>query len=456
MNKRKTYSTAIHTSYGMGGFFDNFFSAAFTIRVIGFYEDEILLPIILIGVAFILYGIWNMFNDPITGYLSDRKTRFITRWGRRYPWFIVAIVPYTLFYLLIFTVPSFNTLIAFFWLLFTICMFDFFYSLWMTNWLALFPDKFRSVKERTKVGGLSTLLGQVGLTLGMLIPPIFIDYGNVGSYAISGVVVLLIGLISGFLMIPGMREDKELRERAIKMIDEEEERESFFQVLKFAMKQKNFVVYVFVYLAQMMLFMLVLGSVQYWVRYILKEGEIIEMMISAAFLVGSVISVPLWVFLGRKLGNQKVYMYGSILPAIIFTSFFFISDIIGTIIGTALLGITIGAIWTLMYPTFSDVIDEIVVKTGKRKEGIYTGIRTFFGRSSNILGAIVFATVHIVTSYAPGGSDQTGLALFGIRVIMALVPMIFYFISFLLMWKVYDLKPNKVQLIKEELNRLNL
>ncbi|MFX0042838.1 MAG: MFS transporter [Candidatus Hodarchaeota archaeon] len=456
MSNRKSYSTAIHTSYGMGGFLDNFLTAAFTIRVIGFYEDEILLPIILIGVAYILYGIWNMFNDPITGYLSDRKTRFITRWGRRYPWFVIAFAPYTLFYLLIFTVPSSDTIIAFFWLLFTICMFDLFYSLWMTNWLALFPDKFRSIEERTKVGGFSTLLGQVGLTFGMLIPPIFIDYGNIGSYAISGVVVLVIGLISGFLMIPGMREDKQLRERAIKTIDDEKESESFFKVLKFAIRQKNFVAYVFVYLAQMMLFMLVLGSVQYWVRYILKEKELIEMVISAAFLVGSVISVPIWVYLGRKLGNRKVYMYGSISPAIVFISFFFISNVIGTIIGTVLLGITIGAIWTLMYPTFSDVIDEIVVKTGTRQEGIYTGIRTFFGRASNILGAIVFATVHMVTKYTPGEIDQSGFALFGIRAIMALVPMIFYFISFLLMWKVYDLKPDKVQVIKEELNRLNL
>ncbi|MFX1409507.1 MAG: MFS transporter [Promethearchaeota archaeon] len=456
MNNSKKHSTPVQTSYGLGGFFDNFFSAAFTIRVIGFYEDEILLPIVLIGIAYILYGIWNMFNDPITGYLSDKNTRFIKRWGRRFPWFTAAILPYTIFYFLIFTVPNTDTISAFFWLLFTICMFDLFYSLWMTNWLALFPDKFRSIEERTKVGGISTLLGQIGLAFGMLIPPIFIDYGNIGSYAISGAVVLLIGLISGFLMVPGMRESKELRERTIKMIKEEDESESFFQVLKFAMKQKNFLVYIFVYLAQMMLFMLVLGSVQYWVRYILKMGEIIEMLISAAFLVGSVVSVPLWVFLGRKLGNRKVYMYGSILPVVIFIFFFFITDIIGTLIGTALLGITTGALWTLMYPTFSDVIDEIVVKTKKRKEGIYTGIRTFFGRSSNILGAIVFATVHMVTSYTPGLSQQKDLALFGIRIIMALVPMIFYFVSFLLIWKIYDLNPEKVQSNKERLNQLNL
>ena len=54
-------------SYSLGGFLDNFFSAAFTIRVIGYYEDEILLPIVLVSLSFVIYGLWNMFNDPLIG-----------------------------------------------------------------------------------------------------------------------------------------------------------------------------------------------------------------------------------------------------------------------------------------------------------------------------------------------------------------------------------------------------
>ena len=109
-----------------------------------------------------------------------------------------------------------------------------------------------------------------------------------------------------------------------------------------------------------------------------------------------------------------------------------------------------------MYPTFSDVIDEIVVKTGKRNEGIYTGIRTFFGRASNIIGALTIAIVHIATNYVPSAATQEPLAQFGIRIIMALIPMIFYFLAFILMWKVYDLTPEKVKKIQEELKAKEL
>ncbi len=448
------YSSKIHMSYGLGGFLDNFFTGAFAIRVIAFYETEILLGVALVSLAFVLYGVWNMFNDPLAGFFSDRNTRFTSRWGRRYPWFVISAIPFTFSYLLIFTVPSLETLSAFFWLLFTICLFDLLYSWWMTNWLALFPDKYRSSEERTRVGGYSTFFGQLGLALGMLIPPLFITYKNLESYAISAVVVVGIGLASAFLMFPGMKEDKELRERAIRI--SEETPEPFFKTLKFALKQKNFVVYVFTYLTQMMLFMLMLGSVPYWVQYILEMEAETEIFISGAFLVGSIIAVPLWMYVGRRLGNRKAYIIGSGVTAICFVPMMFISSLIATMIGTILLGVAIGALWTLMYPTFSEVIDEIVVKTKKRKEGVYTGIRTFFGRLSNILGAGAIAVIHMATNFIPDAETQTVLAQFGIRSIMAIAPMIFYIVSFILMWKIYDLTPEKVKRNKEILHENSL
>jgi len=449
------YSLKIHVSYGLGGFLDNFFTGAFAVRVINFFETEIYLGVAYVSLAFILYGIWNMFNDPLAGYFSDKTYGFTGRWGRRFPWFVVSAIPFTFAYLFIFTVPNQETTTAFLWLLFTICLFDLFYSFWMTNWLALFPDKFRTDLERTRVGGFSTFFGQLGLALGMLIPPLFITYKNLDSYVLSAMVVVVIGLSSAFFMLPGMREDKELRERNMK-ITKEAFHEPYFQTLKFSLKQKNFMIYVFVYLSQMVLFMLMLGSVPYWVQYILRMEADVEIFISGAFLVGSIISVPFWVKLGRKLGNRTAYIIGTGIAAVSFVPLMFVSTLEVTLIGTIFLGFAMGALWTLMYPCFSDVIDEIVVKTGTRKEGIFTGIRTFFGRASNIIGAIVIAIVHIATGFAAGASTQTPLAQFGIRVIMALVPMCFYVVSCVLMWKVYDLTPLRLHTIQAQLIEKNL
>ena len=185
------------------------------------------------------------------------------------------------------------------------------------------------------------------------------------------------------------------------------------------------------------------------------EAEV-EILISAGFLLASVVSVPLWVFLARKFGNRKVYMFGNLLTAICYIPLLIISDLTSAIICAAILSFAISSMLTLLYPFFSDVIDDLVVKTGVRQEGIYTGIRTFFGRLSFIIGSIVIAIVHILTSFDPEVEVQTDSALWGIRVIMALIPMIFCFIAFLLLWKVNDLTLNKVAQLKIKLKEMNL
>jgi Na+/melibiose symporter-like transporter len=115
-----------------------------------------------------------------------------------------------------------------------------------------------------------------------------------------------------------------------------------------------------------------------------------------------------------------------------------------------------GATWSLLYPCFADVIDEIVVKTQKRNEGIYYGFRTFIGRFSIVIQAATFGIVHTVTHFDATSPTQIPMALWGIRIHSALIPALFYFLGFLAMWLVYDLTPAKTRMIKEQLLELKL
>ncbi len=115
-----------------------------------------------------------------------------------------------------------------------------------------------------------------------------------------------------------------------------------------------------------------------------------------------------------------------------------------------------GAIWTLIYPGFSDVIDEIVVKTKKRKEGAYSGVRTFIGRLAFVIQALAFAIVHQVTRFRPGAKTQEPSALFGIRFIMIGIPIFCMVMCFILIFFFYDLTKEKVKSNKEYLRNAGL
>lgn len=463
------YSRATRISYGIGGFLDNFFIGAFTVRVTDFYENVILeqiaigeaiaLGTLLIGAAFIIYGIWNMFNDPLVGYFSDKRYNFISKWGRRYPWYLIGALSYAWAYLLIFIVPFNNVIGMFIWLLITLNVFEFTFTLWQANYLALFPDKFRSQKERTNVGLWTTIWGVIGIALGVLLPPLIIgDYANIGNYLIAAVVVSVIGFVMALFSLYGVKEDEDLIERELKLLEEQEAREelSFFQVLKLGVKDKNFMAYVMTYFGHQVLTVFMLGSLAYWIKFVIGSSDTdMETIISAGFLVAVLVSAPLWAKIGDKVGNRKAFIYGTVATSILLIPMIFISDLIFTTISIALVGVGIGAIWVLMYPCFSDVIDNIVVETGVKREGALTGVRTFFGRAPIILWGIAVPLIHLLTGYVPttsAGKDvQTPLAIFGIRLHMAIIPLIFYFIGFLLMYFVYDLDQRSCNENKEKL-----
>ncbi|MBD3196752.1 MAG: MFS transporter [Candidatus Lokiarchaeota archaeon] len=454
------YSTKVHASYSLGSFFDDFLATSLSYMVFKFYETEIFLPVFYITLGVIIYGLWNMVNDPLAGHISDGNYKFMKKYGKRFTWFLLTSIPCSVIFVFIFLPPRGNDLITFSWLILILCILDTLFSFTIINWQSLFPDKFRTQKERTKVGGIQILFSLFGLAFGTLIPTLIITSGtpgtNIESYFIVGIIVTIALLIVSLLMIYGMKENKRMIDRTFIQENMDEDKEKYYQKIKFALKQKNFIAYLFAYLAQTTVMVLMLASIPYWLEYILKVDDFYEMVILVVFLLSSVISSPFWIKIARKYGNRIGYMCGTLGTGISLIATMFIWQFPYVLIGFIFIGFCMGATWSLIYPAFSDVIDEIVVKTERREEGIYYGFRTFIGRFSIVIQALTFGIIHTLTFFNPTSSTQPILAQWGIIIGMFLVPAIFYLIGFLFMWKVYDLTPKIVQNNKQKLIHLEL
>jgi Na+/melibiose symporter-like transporter len=281
------------------------------------------------------------------------------------------------------------------------------------------------------------------------------DYENIAGFIWQGVFVAAVAVGIALLIIPGMREDKKTRERQWKLIEEERNEPNklgYWKALWFALKQKNFMSYIVFFLGHMVMTSLMLGSLPYWIEDILLSTDAdIETYISAALLIGVIISVPFWTWIARKLGNRMAFIIGGLFSSIWLFIFFLSADnLLSGIIITFLLGFSISAMWTLMYPGLSDVLDEIALKTGKRNEGVFVGIRTFFGRFAIVIQAGAIGLIHWATGY---NSDLpiTPLAQWGVRIHMSLVPALFYLLGTILIILLHNLTKEKVDGIKKEL-----
>ncbi len=448
-------------SYGFAKFLSEFIELAFTSWAFYFYEYTIGLQSIWVGMGFIIFALWNAFNDPLVGHVTNRPFKFTKKLGRRFPWILIGGIPYVFSYIFIFTPPAVDpnsgAIILFLYLIISTCLFDTFNSIFFINYVSLFPDKFRSGKERRLATGIQTPIGILGVATGTLIPPLLITKGNPTSFIIQAVTMAFIGLVVIIIAIPGCREDQATIDLYLEKEKERKEKQSFFEVLKKALKHKNFIFFMIGYALYRCLIISMQGSIPYVVGFVLQKPEDFVTILSAGFLVGALVSSPIWAYYAERINdNKKIMLISSILLVVFTIPLTFIRHWILMFICTFLWGIGLGGYWTLISPVLADVIDESVITTEKREEGIYNGFLQFFGRLGILFQAISFTLVHLLTGFQVGSETQTPLAIFGVQLHFALIPGIAMLIGTILFWRYYKLTPDRVDAHQEKIKSLKI
>ena len=135
-------------------------------------------------VAFIVFAVWNAFNDPLIGYTMEKTVFKWTRKKgfRRFPWYMIAIPFWLGSYFLIFLVPtqwdavpeSSQKWFVFVWYIVSICLYDLMFSLMDVNSLSIYPEKYKNPKSRKITQAFVAAFGILGLVLAFTIQPMFL------------------------------------------------------------------------------------------------------------------------------------------------------------------------------------------------------------------------------------------------------------------------------------------
>ncbi len=455
------HSKKIMGSYSMGEYVYEFTQGILVFMLFYFYEVEVGLASWMTGLALVIYALWDALNDPFIGYLCDKPVRFTKKWGRRFPWMIIGYIPMLITFLLIFLPPNVNAQeqpwVIFGWLVFTLCLFDTCETIFSNNYFALFPDKFRGNEERVKASGIYVFLGLIGVVFANLIPPSIIVFGEIGSYTLVALICVIICFFCFFLMLPGIRDDKETVEQYLS-IYKTQEKEPFFKTLKTAFKRKSLIAFLALFMAWITLTAMVQASFLYWIRFIILGEASDVLYIMVMFLLGVIIGIPIWFKYYKIKGedNRKTMIYTSIGCILITLILSFVTNLTGLLIIIFIWGIAIGGFWVIYIPTYSDVIDESISITGTRREGFYSGLRRFMSNLSRVIIAVLFATVHELTGFVEVAEEQTPLANIGILLLFGVIPAIIMTIGLIIFWKFYDITPEKSKIIREKLMKLKI
>lgn len=453
-------STGSMISYGMSDMLWQIFNGIFGGFFFLFWEVIVGLDIWIVTLAYTIFAVWNIVNDPIFGYIADRPRKFWSKLGKRFPWYIIGGIPAVLFLAVIFSPPNLDPVdaawIYFAWILISTCLYELFFTITNLNHVALFPDKFRLDRDRRKAGFWRMLLGIIGTAIGFIIPPMLIDQTKKFSFMSMAWIFVIFNILILASSIPGHRESSYLKNRYLK---EQKDRESisFFQALKIVVTHKNFMVVILVFLMDGIIGASLTASIQYVTLYILEAPPGSAILILAPFIFAVVVSLIPWYFLSQKMkNNRKMLILGVFLNTIGLLPFMFVQTTLGFIIAALILGIGGGALRIGSNPVLADAIDEAVVDSGRHIEGSFMGVYTFFIRFSLIIQGWIFAITHTLTGFDPLSLTQEELAKFGIRMHTALIPMILTFVALVAFILVYDLRPDKTKIIQEKLKELKL
>jgi len=444
MSEEQRFSRGQKWSFGMGSFAQWFINSAFNIYVFTYYFTVVGLHINWYMLAAVLWTLWNAFNDPLIGYLSDRTH---TKWGRRKPYIMLGLIPMLILEIVIWLPPTGNDFQTFIYLLIMLICYDTFYTMIALPYDSLFPELYTTVKERSEVNTIKQILSVVGLLFAALVPGLVLANEETrNTYLLNGIITSIIIAISLIVSLKwGVTERKEFK------LDYQHEFK-FFDSLKYTTKNKGFVLYTAMFFLYEYVLLLLATLVQIFGRQVLDIDAFDTSLIMGIMYIVGAVSVVLWRWLDIKIGSKKGYAIAIVAYFFASLPLMFIDEYGLVLLIASLMGFGFGGMLYFIYLIIADVIDEDELRSGIRREGAFFGITNFFMRLSMIVSIVTIGIVFVQSDW--GVYDPLIDVTFALRFLFIVIPGIALGITLICLY-FYPFSKSKVDEMKSKLLELH-
>jgi glycoside/pentoside/hexuronide:cation symporter, GPH family len=410
-----------------------------------FYQDYLGLSAYWIGIAATIYALWNAFNDPLFGYITDR-TR--SKHGRRIPYmrFTAPFLALT-FVLVWFAPPQAGQQALFWWMLVTMLLYDTFYTIIGLVYSALLPEVTESDAQRNDLQISSSLFAMLGTLLGFLIPDMVRPKAAGDSFVPLYIAMIIVGLVSMVLILITTYKVKERPEFTV--VDEPL---PVKDAIKFTFTSKAFIFLVAENFMAILMSSLILGSIFYLADYVMGWPAI---QLLVFLFVPLIIGIPLTTLFRRRFGvvaAQQVLLVvaGVALIAIAFVPTALIPACI------ALAGLGLAGPQTLSNVLFAQVADEDELRSGVRREGAFFGVNALITKPAQSIAIWIIPFILEQTNFVTRASqlgemfvNQPAEAIMGIKMFSGVIPGLACLLgALLLVW--YPLRGKRLEDVQRQ------
>ncbi len=424
------------------------------------------------GALIFISKIYDLVTDPLMGYVSDRTQSKI---GRRRPYLLLGAFVSAASAYLMFKVPVFESGTALMWYYGAILiLFAMGYSLFAVPYLSMPAEMTSDYHDRTRLMSFRTLFGSTGLLIGTAITPILVSAGggaaaaattptilrpadgadcimpptiagqvagSLEGYALMGAVMALIVFGSMALCFFGTR--------SAKFSVRDEAPTSFMEQLRFTLRNRPFMLLVATKTLQLTGVTAFSAGLAFYAQYVVQMTGAQLGMFFGLFSLGTVLSLPGWVWYARRVTKKPAYFMAVALFALFDLCLLIPGQgDVGLMLGIGfMIGVSGGGLILLGVSMLPDTIDYDFHMTGQRREGIYAGMWSTIEKGSAAIATLfaggILSWAGYLKTRAGEVACQPESALTAIAFNVAILPAAVMLLSLLFLAR-YDLTREKL------------
>lgn len=384
------------------------------LNVAHYYGEVLKLSLALIGPILIVSRIIDAVQDPILGYISDRLTH--RKNGRLM--LVASMVPLLIVgFFMLFDPPAMfhpgpdgsnpNANLLSIWLFVALTLVHLGYAGVSISYHALGAELSDDYNERTRVSVGREVFGLTGMMLAVVLPTFLTArFGEAAGYQWLGIIYLPVAILAALptlLFSPPSVHGPVVRKPGSTILG------NFVAPLKNPLYRRLLAVFV----VNGSALGIAVSVMLFYVEHVLGGGKLQAGVILLAYFVSGAASVPLWMFLSRRLSKASAWFIGIVLTAVAMSAAALLGEgDIGLFIAISVItGLGIGADYGLPPAILADVINAQEGKDSRGATGAYFGLWALCTKLATAIGAAASLPILDLLGFNPGNGNYDTAAL---------------------------------------------
>lgn len=436
--KQKFFSYKLGWAVGAAG--PNLMNTLQSSIVLFYLANVLEIDVGVAGVLLFISKLYDMAINPIIGVVSD-KTR--SPLGRRRPYLLFGAIAAAVAVFLMFNIPaSMNEALRIGAVLFVLLLYSTGYTIFIVPYLAMPGEMAIGYDERSTLMAMRNFFASAGLFMAMVVAPALIALPGeqAATFRLLGAVMAVFvggSMLIAFFTTAGM---------PLAEVGEEKKRATFKEGLAALWSNKAFLALLGAKFFGVVGTVISSGGSLFFITQVMQQSPRWASYYGLAVIITNVASMPMWLWLSKKLSKKTALIMATILVAVMNMSWLLAhpgESIEIFVLRGVFSGVAASGVLVTLFSLLPDTMEYDREKFGLRREGLFAGVfalaeKLAYTTVPLLIGALL-ASVGFVKGLPPGQiqSDAVIQTLYLIKGVLAPGANVLGIICILL----YSLKP---------------